>query len=411
MGRYRTITALIGAGSLTLAACGGSDDATDADPAAAETTVATTEAPMIEEAEENPELPTIVASTTIWADVVSNVVCFDLAEVTTVVPAGVDSHGFEPSLQDRGLMEQADLLVVNGLNLEEGLAPTIDAVALEGVPLFAITDHVSDLIEYDDDHGHDDHGHDHGHDDHGHDDKADDDHGHDDHGHDDHGHDDHGHDHGHDDHGHDHGHDDHGHDDKADDDHGHDDHGHDDHGHSHDGDDPHVWFDPLRVASAVPALADFIIANTDIDADSVNTCADAYVETLVDLDAEIDSMLAGIPDEMRRLVTTHEALGYFADRYDFEILGTALPGTSSLAAANPADLEDLAQQIAATGITAVFAEAEVSDADLQAVADRLGDVRVIPLLTEALGPEGSDTGTYVEFMTVAAATIAGGLSS
>lgn len=161
----------------------------------------------------------------------------------------------------------------------------------------------------------------------------------------------------------------------------------------------------------MPALADFIIANTDIDADSVNACAEAYVETLVDLDAEVESMLAGIPDDMRKLVTTHEALGYFADRYGFEVLGTALPGTSSLAAANPADLEDLAQRIAEAGIAAVFAEAEVSDADLQAVADRLGDVRVVPLLTEALGPEGSDTGTYVEFMAVAAATIAGGLNS
>jgi zinc/manganese transport system substrate-binding protein len=158
-------------------------------------------------------------------------------------------------------------------------------------------------------------------------------------------------------------------------------------------------------------LADFIIANTQIEADQVNACASAYIEVLNELDAEVEAILAVVPDEMRRLVTTHEALGYFADRYGFEILGTALPGTSTLAATNPADLEDLAQAIAAAGVPAVFAEAEVSDADLQAVADRLGGVRVLPLRTEALGPEGSETSIYVDFITAAASTIADGLGS
>ena len=131
----------------------------------------------------------------------------------------------------------------------------------------------------------------------------------------------------------------------------------------------------------------------------------------MDLDAEVETILAAVPADLRLLVTTHEALGYFADRYGFDILGTALPGLSSLAAANPADLEDLSTMIISSGVPAVFAEAEVSDTELAAVADRLDGVRVVPLLTESLGPDGTDGDTYVGVMVLTATTIADGLGN
>ena len=107
------------------------------------------------------ETPTILATTSIWADVVANVACDGLAEVEAIIPIGSDPHGYEPSLQDPESMTNALLVVANGLTLEGRLEDTLDAVAASGTPVldFAV---VMDPIPFE---GHDDH-EDEGHDDH-----------------------------------------------------------------------------------------------------------------------------------------------------------------------------------------------------------------------------------------------------
>ncbi|MYB75164.1 MAG: hypothetical protein F4X68_14530, partial [Acidimicrobiia bacterium] len=114
-------------------------------------------------------VPTVIATTSIWADVAANVACDGLAEVSTIIPPGGDPHAFQPSLSDRGNMEDAALIVANGLLLEEGLEDTIDAVEEAGTPVFRVADHVS-VIEFGSAMGHDDHdeeeGHDHDEDEH-----------------------------------------------------------------------------------------------------------------------------------------------------------------------------------------------------------------------------------------------------
>ncbi|MEX2626556.1 MAG: metal ABC transporter substrate-binding protein [Ilumatobacteraceae bacterium] len=310
-GRYRTTMTMIGAIGLVAASCGGDDEPTGA-PAG----------------DPGDDRPLIVATTSIWADVTANVVCHDLAEVSAVVPTGVDAHFYEPSLQDRGLMGDAAIVVANGLALEESLVGTLETVAAEGVPVFEVADHVADPLESTEDE-HDEHD--------------------------------------------------------------------DDHDDDHDGDDPHVWLDPARVAAALPVLGDAIVDATGIDADAVAECVDEYQAELLDIDAEIADMFTAIDDDMRKLVSTHESLGYFADRYDFEIIGTVLEGTSSMAETNPAALEELANDVIATGVPAVFAEAETSQADMEALADRAG-VEVVVLPTESLGEPDSGYGTYVDFL-------------
>ncbi|MCY4280906.1 MAG: zinc ABC transporter substrate-binding protein, partial [Acidimicrobiaceae bacterium] len=107
------------------------------------------------------DAPTIVATTGIWADVVSNVACGGLANVEALIPVGGDPHGYEPSLQDRGRMEDAALVVANGLALEERLLDTLESVAEAGTPVFEVAEAV-DTIPYSFGSGHDDHeGHDH----------------------------------------------------------------------------------------------------------------------------------------------------------------------------------------------------------------------------------------------------------
>jgi len=291
-----TITAVIVAGALVGTACGDSNGSTEAHGA-----------------------PTVVATTSIWADVVRNVACGDLAQVVSIVPTGADPHSFEPSLRDREVLDDAALIVANGLGLEETLADLLDTV---DTPILAVTDHVETLRD----------------------------------------------------------------------------------------DDPHVWQDPMRVAEAVPAIGEALIA-AGLPAAEVRACVDAYVAELDALDAEIESIVETVPNDRRRLVTNHDALGYFADRYGFEVLGTVIPARSALAETNPADLEALAALVTETGVPAIFAEEQRSTDDADALADRIGGIEVVTLTTDALGEEESPTGTYPGLMRTNATEIARALTS
>lgn len=375
---------------LFAAACTGSDDDADA----------------VDAADVPSAVPSVVATTGIWADVISNVGCEDSVSVTTLIPEGGDPHSFEPSLRDRETMDAADLVVANGLGLEERLVDTLEAVAAEGLHVFEVAEHI-DTIEFEFSGGHDDHGdaeddsHDeedgHDHDDEGHEDEHDEDDGHD--HDDDEGHDDE-HDEGHseDDHA---DHDDEGHDDDMHDD-------EDDHAHDHSGADPHVWFDPQRVAGVLGELADELI-HAGADADTVNRCLDAYRAALEDADAEIAEILDAVPEDRRIMITNHDSFGYFADRYGFEVVGTVIPSTSTGAESNPALLEELAEIIEHEGVPAVFSETTMGDADIQALATAAGDIAVVQLLTGSLAPAGQDGDTLIGMLKFNAYAIADAL--
>ena len=356
-------------------------------------------------------VPTVLATTSIWADVAANVACDGLAEVSTIIPPGGDPHAFQPSLSDRENMEGAALIVANGLLLEEGLEDTIDAVEEAGTPVFRVADHVS-VIEFGSAMGHDDHEDDHDEDEH--EDDHDDHEGHD-HDEDDHE-DDHDEEEGHDhdeEEGHDHDEDEHeeDHDEEEGHDHDEDDHAEDDghgHAHAHGSEDPHVWFDPIRVADALPALSQALASQAGLDAAALDECVAAYHSELIALDAEVDAILASLHPEDRLLVTNHDALGYFADRYGFQVIGTVIPSGSTLAAASPAGLQELVELIEETGVAAIFSESTHSSDDTEALGREAG-VQVVSLNTGSLGPADSSSGTYIGFIRTNAQKIAEGL--
>lgn len=275
--------------------------------------------------------PSVVATTSIWADVVANVACDGLADVTTIVPVGGDPHGFEPSLADRGDMEAAALVVANGLGLEEGLADTLDAVSDAGTPVLRVGGLV-DTIPYEGD----------------------------------------------------------DHEDGAPD--------HEDGTADHEGDDPHVWFDPTRVAAMLPSIADALVNDAGLDRTAVDACVRDYDAELAALDAEVADLVATLPADRRVLITSHHALGYFADRYGFTVIGTVIPAPSGLAETNPAQLEELAGLVEEYDVPAIFAETQHSTDDAEALAERVGDVEVITLFTGSLaedGPAATYTGLVV----------------
>ena len=175
------------------------------------------------------------------------------------------------------------------------------------------------------------------------------------------------------------------------------------------GDDPHLWTDPSRMATGVEALGARLAELDGIDADAVQAQAGEYVAELEALDTEMEATLDVVPPERRLLVTNHEVFAYFADRFDFEVVGAVIPSLTTGAQASAADLDDLAALIDETGVPAIFAETTGSTELADALAGEVGDVEVVELFTESLGDEGSGAETYLEMMRTNADLVAGAL--
>lgn len=176
--------------------------------------------------------------------------------------------------------------------------------------------------------------------------------------------------------------------------------------------DPHVWLDPVRMAEGVrvigAALADVDERLEDREwADR----ADALAADLLSVHDEIVDMLAPIPAQRRLLVTNHDSLGYFADRYGFEILGTVVPGASTQAATNPAGFADLAALVRDRGVPAIFAETTDSDRLARALAEEVGrEIQVVDLYTGSLSDPDGPAPTYLDLLRYDARAIADALT-
>ena len=173
--------------------------------------------------------------------------------------------------------------------------------------------------------------------------------------------------------------------------------------------DPHVWLDPTRVADALPALGTALVDAGAVEA-VIDECVTTAQAELAALDEELAATFATIPADRRLLVTNHDALGYLADRYDFGIVGTILPSTSTLTEASVGELDELAAAIDEAGVLAIFTERFGEAVDATALADRLG-VEVVELYTDTLGEPGSGADTYDGMLRADAAAIVETLGS
>ncbi len=175
--------------------------------------------------------------------------------------------------------------------------------------------------------------------------------------------------------------------------------------------DPHWFTDPERMADAAGLVAEAVADVDGVDGSTVRDQAAAYADELRALSADVGSELARIPADDRELVTNHEVLGYFADRYGFEIVGTVIPGGSTLAEPSAADLGGLVDTIDSSGIPALFVEASSVSGLADVLADEVDDdVAVVELYSESLGDEGSPASTYVGLIRTDAERILGALS-
>lgn len=173
--------------------------------------------------------------------------------------------------------------------------------------------------------------------------------------------------------------------------------------------DPHTWMDPVRMADALRLIG---VALSEVaPGEDWTERASQAADEMLEVHEEVESILAAIPHERRKLVTNHDSFGYLAARYDFEIVGVAIPGGATLASPSSAQITELVEVIRETGVEVLFAETTSPAALLEAIAGEVEGVRVVELLEASLAPPGEPGDTLAGMLVVNAETIAKALGS
>ena len=300
----------------------------------------------------------IVVSTTVLGGVVSDIArCAegDDQAVTVVMPVGVDPHDFQPSSAQVASMVAADLVIVNGLGLEEGLLPALDSIGSDGARVLEIGALIDPLPfgaeaeEHSEDEHHDDH---------------------------------------------------------ADEDHS--ESGAEEDDHAHGAYDPHFWMDMDRMAAAARLIGEEV---ETFGAEGYSACGEEVAASIEGAEQELLDTLAGVPDARRILVTDHDALSYFAESFGFRVIGVVIPGGSTLGEPNSQELAALVSVIQDQDVPAIFGDATLSNEILEILAAEAGrDVQVVSLFIGSLGGPDSGATSYEEMMMTNADRIAQALA-
>jgi zinc/manganese transport system substrate-binding protein/manganese/iron transport system substrate-binding protein len=165
--------------------------------------------------------------------------------------------------------------------------------------------------------------------------------------------------------------------------------------------DPHIWHDPANAKVMVANVARGLAAAVPDRAADVSSRAAAYTAEIDALDADVRRQIDTIPPPQRKLVTNHDALGYFTDRYGITLVGSVIPSFDSQAELSSSQLSGLVSSIRAQGVKAIFAESSLPAKTAETVARDAG-VKVVAgedaLYADSLGPPGSAGDTYVKMV-------------
>ena len=257
--------------------------------------------------DEKSELPTVVVTYSVLGNIVEQLVG-DAATVTTLIPDGQDPHEFEPSAKDIESLNNANIVVSNGLDFEEGLEETLNNVKTAGVNVFMAGDYITvrELSEEEHDHG---------------------------------------------------------------------------------AFDPHLWLSPAAMLEMLPELSKAIGAAIGAD---LSVQLETLSAELTALDTQIQEIIGGVKCE---LVSGHDEMGYFADRYGCEVIGSVIPSLSTTSESSAGELADLKAEIETHGVPAIFTGLGTSPAVAEQLASELG-VKAVTLSTHFL----DGAATYQEFM-------------
>lgn len=270
----------------------------------------------------------VVATTTLVGDVVRQV-AGDRADVSVLLPPNVDAHTFEPAPRDLVAVATADVVFVNGFQLEGPLLTALERVG-EHTALTSVSRGIVPRAL----------------------------------------------------------------------------------GKGESGDrtsiDPHVWLDPNNVIVWVDNIARALSQVDPEHAPDYRTNAARYDSKLRALDAWIEDQVAHIPPRDRLLVTNHDAFGYLAQRYGFRLIGSVLPGLSTLAEPSAKNLATLIDAIKKLGVKAIFVGTTVNPTLARRLAEDTG-VTLVSVYTASLGAPGGPAATYLDYMRFDVAAIVGAL--
>ena len=160
--------------------------------------------------------------------------------------------------------------------------------------------------------------------------------------------------------------------------------------------DPHWWHDPRNVVIVSHNLA---AALTKIDPKGKAVYANnarLFIARLQKLDADNARLINLIPKARRKLVTNHDAFGYFAARYGLRVVGTVLGSLSSSAKPNAKDTAALITKIRREHVPAIFTESSINPKLERQIASEAGVKVYANLYGDTLGPKGSPGATYLQ---------------
>lgn len=173
--------------------------------------------------------------------------------------------------------------------------------------------------------------------------------------------------------------------------------------------DPHVWFDPVNAQHMVAAIRDTLSALDSAGRATYEENAQRYWDQLDQLDRDIKEQWTAVPAEQRKLVTNHDAFGYYVARYGLTFVGSVLPiGTDAEPSA--ADTQRLIQEIRAQNVRAIFTESSINPRLAEQIGQQAGVRIVSNLYGDSLGKPGSDGDTYLKMMRFNTQTMIAGLT-
>ena len=265
---------------------------------------------------------TVIATTSVFADL-AQLALGDNVVIETIVPAGVDVHTFEPSPADAQKLAGADLIVMNGLGLDEWALSLLEAAGKSEEDVLELAEGIDESNawvylegeEHDEEEGKEEaeEGEEHG----------------------------------------------------------------------HGGSDPHIWLDPKGAAIYVDRIAARVAAELPERAAEIESARDAGLAEIAALDEELRVGFAAVEASARKIVTFHDAFGYFARAYGIEIVGVAVEAPGQEPSAK--EIAALIDAIKAAGVTSVFSEAQFPSKVLDQVAAETGATVPENLDSDALG--------------------------
>jgi ABC-type Zn uptake system ZnuABC Zn-binding protein ZnuA len=158
--------------------------------------------------------------------------------------------------------------------------------------------------------------------------------------------------------------------------------------------DPHWWHDPRNVEAAIGAVEAELAKAAPANAATYEANAAAYRKRVQALDKGIETCMSTVPAAERKLVTSHDAFGYFTARYGIEVVGAAFPSQSTQAQPSAGEIAELAEVIRREGVKAVFPESSINPELARTLARQTGAKADYVLFGDSMGAEGP-TSTYL----------------